>query len=349
MKRPNWQKDENAFRTIYYLSLTLEREGKLADAEALDRQTFLSLKQVLPVNDESVVDILSALVRVLQLEQKPDQAFSLAQAYLDEARLKLGPGDPGMVSILDMAAWNYFKAGRLVEALPLADELLKAVRAQPTADSSETWYAIDTVARIDEATGRLDQAVPLFEEDVAGRKAAHGPNDPNTLSEMQVLGQAYQEAGRLADSQRLLEETLNLYQANNISEEPGAASALATLGLTLIREGKFAEAESRLHESLAISGKLSDVLLPFYTQSLLGEALAGEKKYADAEPLLLQGYRGMKLNENLISGNRAKTLMDAAQRLVALYTDWDKPNSAAQWSATAESIRKSAPATAPSN
>jgi serine/threonine protein kinase len=349
MKRSNWERDENATGTIYYLGRTLEQEGKLSDAEMLDRQTFEILKQALPINDRSVIHVLSDLERVLRLEQKPDETCSLAEAYLDEARLKMGPGDPSMVSILDMAAADYYTVGRLVEALPLADELLKAVRAQPSANSSEALNAIDTVAWIDEATGRLDQAVPLFEEDVAGMKVASGPNNPNTLGEMQALGQAYREAGRLTDSERLLEETLRLYRATDVSQNLDAAGAMANLGQTLIREGKFTEAESLLRESLAISAKLSDPLLPSYAQSVLGESLAGEKKYADAEPLLLQGYRGMKENENHVYGNRAKKLMEAAHRLVALYTAWGKPDSAAQWSATLDSLRKAAPTTAPSN
>jgi hypothetical protein len=95
-----------------------------------------------------------------------------------------------------------------------------------------------------------------------------------------------------------------------------------------------------LREALAIFSQLSDLFWTSYTQSLLGEALVGEKKYADAEPLLLQGYRGMKENENLIYGNRAKKLMDAAQRLVALYTDWGKPAPAARWSTALDSMRQ---------
>ena len=142
MKRPNWERDQNAIRTIDVLEDTLAQEGK------------------------------------------PDEVCSLAEACLNAARLKLDPGDPSMVSILNSAAWSFYMAGRLVEALPLADELLKAVRAQPTANSSRELGAIDTVARIDEATGRLDQAVPLFEETVAGKKATDGSNDPNTLDEM---------------------------------------------------------------------------------------------------------------------------------------------------------------------
>ena len=32
----------------------------------------------------------------------------------------------------------------------------------------------------------------------------------------------------------------------------------------------------------------------FYARSLLGRALLGQKKHAEAEPLLLQGYEGVK-------------------------------------------------------
>jgi hypothetical protein len=38
----------------------------------------------------------------------------------------------------------------------------------------------------------------------------------------------------------------------------------------------------------------------FNTQSMLGGALLGPKKYTEAEPLLLKGYEGMKAREQTI-------------------------------------------------
>jgi len=38
----------------------------------------------------------------------------------------------------------------------------------------------------------------------------------------------------------------------------------------------------------------------FNTKSMLGGALLGQKNYADAEPLLLAGYEGMKQQEKTI-------------------------------------------------
>ena len=58
---------------------------------------------------------------------------------------------------------------------------------------------------------------------------------------------------------------------------------------------QHAAAETLLRESLTIREKLApDAWSTFNTQSTLGEALLGQKKHADAEPLLIKGYEGMK-------------------------------------------------------
>ena len=59
----------------------------------------------------------------------------------------------------------------------------------------------------------------------------------------------------------------------------------------LFRDLFLAAAEPLLRESLAISAKQApDAWFTFNTQALLGGALLGQKKYAEAEPLLLRGY-----------------------------------------------------------
>ena len=55
---------------------------------------------------------------------------------------------------------------------------------------------------------------------------------------------------------------------------------------------------------------------------MLGGALLGQKKYAEAEPLLLAGYEGMKQREKTIPALGNIRLPEALERLVDLYTDW---------------------------
>ena len=70
---------------------------------------------------------------------------------------------------------------------------------------------------------------------------------------------------------------------------------------------------------------------------MLGGALLGQKKYAAAEPLLRTGYEGLK--ERAAKTPGADTpgspikvrLTEAVQRLIDLYTAWDKPDQAAEW------------------
>ena len=46
--------------------------------------------------------------------------------------------------------------------------------------------------------------------------------------------------------------------------------------------------------------------ITFHTRSLLGGALLGQKKYADAEPLLTTGYEGMKQREQTMPAPNRK-------------------------------------------
>jgi hypothetical protein len=56
-----------------------------------------------------------------------------------------------------------------------------------------------------------------------------------------------------------------------------------------------------LRDLLAIRQKqIPDSWLTFNTQSLLGGALLGQKKYVEAEPLLVKGYAGLKTREKTI-------------------------------------------------
>jgi hypothetical protein len=63
------------------------------------------------------------------------------------------------------------------------------------------------------------------------------------------------------------------------------------------------------------------------SESILGEHLVLEKKYAEAEQRLLASER--KLLE--ARGEEAPVIQDARNRLVKLYEAWGKPEQAALW------------------
>jgi hypothetical protein len=64
---------------------------------------------------------------------------------------------------------------------------------------------------------------------------------------------------------------------------------------------------------------------------LLGACLAGRREFAEAEPLIVSGYEGMKAREGRIPQLQRATLPEAAARVVRLYEDWGKPDKAEEW------------------
>ena len=92
----------------------------------------------------------------------------------------------------------------------------------------------------------------------------------------------------------MLEEALNRRRTKLGREHPETLRSTNALARAYLAN-RPAQAESLAREALAILEKQRpDDWFTFDTRSLLGGGLLGQQKYADAEPLLLQGYEGMK-------------------------------------------------------
>jgi eukaryotic-like serine/threonine-protein kinase len=146
--------------------------------------------------------------------------------------------------------------------------------------------------------------------------------------------ETYERAGRIDRALPLHREAVADARHSLASDDPELAGALAALGDVLRKAQQHDEAEKILGECLAIREKKEpDDWRTFNTRSMLGGALLGQKKYDDAEALLLQGYEGMKQREAKIPKEGKVRLTEALERLLQLYDAWGKPEKAAEWRA----------------
>jgi hypothetical protein len=120
--------------------------------------------------------------------------------------------------------------------------------------------------------------------------------------------------------------------------------------MNLVKQQKWSDAETVLLKSLSIREQaLPDNWITFNTKSMLGGALFDQKKYADAEPLLLAGYQGMKQRQDTIPPPASTRLPEAIDRLIQLYIETHKPDNVKMWQAEREKVVAPASAeTAPS-
>jgi hypothetical protein len=142
---------------------------------------------------------------------------------------------------------------------------------------------------------------------------------------------AYQRAGDDAKLADLLRERLPEARKSLPKDSPDLAGMLTQLGLSLSQQKLWIEAEPLIRESLAIrEQKEPDNWRTFYTKSALGGSLMGQRKYAEAEPLLLAGYEGMKQGKKSIPPGSTR-IAEALDRLIELYTATNKPDEVKKW------------------
>ena len=104
-------------------------------------------------------------------------------------------------------------------------------------------------------------------------------------------------------------------------------------------QGRHTEAEKLLRQCLAEREKKQpDSFLLASTQSMLGRVLAERKKFADAEPLLLAGYAGLKGHAGKTPGWGKNYLPHTLEWLAQLYKDWGKPAEAAKWRSKRDAV-----------
>ncbi len=219
------------------------------------------------------------------------------------------------------------------------DSLLKRVpttaakETKPDADDSD---ALDTIHRRAHALARAKpaEAEPLFRQALAGYRKIQGPDGHLTYDLTRDLANLLEQTGRSAEAEPLFRDAMRLARKQFGPADPRTVAIMAPLGLGLIQQGKWTEAEPVLRETLTIREKLQpDEWSTFLTRSLLGGSLLGQRKYAEAEPLIVAGYEGMKAREARIPAPAKPRLPESAERVVKLYEDWGKQDKVAEWRA----------------
>jgi eukaryotic-like serine/threonine-protein kinase len=159
-----------------------------------------------------------------------------------------------------------------------------------------------------------------------------GPENPNTLLTLSEFAFLYQRQGKYALAESYAAQALAGRRHALGPENARTMASEADLALADLSRGKFAEAEPLAREAVETDKKVQpDDWQRFRAESLLGASLAGEKKYAEAEAPLLEGYQGLLARKDRIAVPDQYHLQLAHQWVVQLYQEWGKPDKAAEW------------------
>jgi serine/threonine protein kinase/lipopolysaccharide biosynthesis regulator YciM len=267
------------------------------------------------------------------------RALPLLEQTLEKMRARLGPNDYQTLSTANNLAVAYQAAGRPDKGVPLFEQVLEQKKVRLGPDHPGTLSTTHNLALAYREAGRLDVALSLFEQVLEKQMNRPGPDHPDTLTTLGNLARAYQAAGKLDRAEPLFRELLKCRRQKDGPESPAAALALAGLGFNLLKQEKWVAAEAALRDCLAVCiSKMPDDALTCQVRSLLGGALLGQKKYAEAEPLLVQGCVGLKKHAAASREGRTR-LVEALDRLVRLCEATGRKGEAQAWAARLEQAK----------
>jgi serine/threonine protein kinase/tetratricopeptide (TPR) repeat protein len=318
------------------LANTLLRKGNTAEAESLFRHDIDIVRKQ---SQRGPADALT-VARVLgdygsMLDQRADKS---AKGYLQEAlqyASELTGKDRAYVAILDNDLGDVaYRSGDLNESERLNRAALDEYRKLPEGTYVEMAATLSNLGAVLIKKGNYSQAEPFVREGLDLRRKMLGDAHPDTAMSYFRLSDLLYKEGNYADAESAARESVQVFNRALTAPKESIyfANPLLELGLILNKTGRSREAETNLREALAIRTRLlpEGNLLIGISEGALGECLTSQKRYAEAEPLLLRTYATIKN----VQGEHGPSTLEAAVRLLTLYQSWGKPNEAARYRAS---------------
>ena len=267
-------------------------------AEPLLREAVELNRKILGEEHEQVANSLKNLADVCHAQGKYDAAESDYRAALAIRRKQLGENDVSVADTVLSLATTLHCRGNASAAATTVREALTTYERLGALDLPAAVEARRHLAQVLIELGDLDKAGPLARDALGRMRALYGDHHPSTALAKRTYGRLLIEQGFAGKAECLLGECTATYACLDLGE----GNVMATSGLK-------AEADSAL-----------------------GYCLLAQKRFDEAEPLLLESYRKMQAAR----GDRHIGTRTALDRIVVLYESWGKPEQARRWRAKSE-------------
>ena len=319
--------------------MTLERvyraTNRPEEAEKVAAPLVSSFRRMYGAEHPDSLLLESDLAGIYRLEGRFTESAALLAQILEISRRTNGNEDPYTLAYECYYVADLDSLGEFTEAEQLAKNNLETYRRVDGEEFRGTQVSEVVFAAHERALGKFGEAEPILIKNLATVQKQGGTENPDLANAMTSLGILYQDEGKNDLAESTLTNALALDRKlpkGNLTVR-ACLTALARLRLT---QGRFAEAESLLREAMSGTGNQNlTVWDTFDRQSLLGASLLGQGRYADAEPLLIAGYEGLRKLSPAISVEA--NLPEAGLRLVRLYSARGKPDKADEWRRNLES------------
>jgi tetratricopeptide (TPR) repeat protein len=300
-----------------------------AEGEPLSRQTWQARRRVLGPEHADTLDSMDTYATALIALNRLDEAESLYRECWETRRRLLGPEhEQTLISLGNLGA-VLIQQGKWADGEPVLREHRDILRRQQRLDTEGGLMGTNNLAYTLLMLDKLEEAERLLREGLEVARPRHGPEHPFTLKLQHILTRVLFEQGRYDDARVLGQETLRLRRKVLPPGHENIGGSLLVLGSLDVEAHRAAEAEPRLREALTLYQGCcaARVELIGEAENWLGACLTAQRRYEEAEPLVVGGYEKMAA----APGTGPKQRERALAHVVRLYEAWNKPEQAAAW------------------
>ncbi len=319
------------------LAACYDATGRLEDAlrtrkEVLDRRTEL-LGEFHPTTLGSMNDYGYAL-NALKRHNEAIDVLGKTVRYMTK---QVGKSHPMTCNAMLNLSRAYQKAGQIDMSNDVLEQRVYALREQLGTDRLEVAAALTELAANYRAAGQHDKSLRSYEESLVIRRKLQGVSHPETIVNLIDVGWEYHETGNPAMAQAIFAEVLPICEMQYGRVDHKTLTCKIGLGEAYCKLKNFERAEQPLRECLEVREKVQPLhWRALKTRLLLAEALDGQGRYSEAEPLLLKNY-GL-LVESMIEGVPSHSVMrlEFIDRLIRHYEVRGQADEVQKWKQTRE-------------
>jgi serine/threonine protein kinase/Tfp pilus assembly protein PilF len=309
--------------SLYSLGVVLFYQGKKDEAEKAYRKALSLQRTYNPNRTDAIVKSMTALALALKSSQRYGEAESLYRESIAIIRRDFGPYHPTLANTLDLLAQLLTDTKRFKDAEEMHREALAITQKSLGANHPDIVPRLYNLGFVLAFQGKNAEAEKIYRQALERSRSILGEKHQYSF----VIGGTL---ARLLSKEKRHGEALNLIlelEARALSifgeRSPIVISLNRHEAFILYEGGNVGAAEKQIRKVIDLLGRTPTAgpLEVEVSKSLLADCLVARRRFEDAEPLATGWYKVAPPRE----------VPAALQKLVYLYTQWGKPQKAAEY------------------
>ena len=223
--------------TMSTLALVLNRQGKYADAEAINRQTLEIREEVLGKTHPDTLTLTLTTMNNLAL------VLNNQSKYAD---------GKGLTPQLYNLALVLNKQGKYADAEAMNRQTLEIKEEVLGKTHPDTLTTMSNLALVLNSQGKYADAEAMNRQTLEIREEVLGKTHPDTLTTMSNLALVLDNQSKYADAEAMNRQTLEIREEVLGKTHPDTLTTMNNLALVLDNQGKYADAEAMHRQTLEI-------------------------------------------------------------------------------------------------